>query len=263
MRASAATLQDPPRLAERESAFLRTHAGGAYKVTLPSLTQGTRMLHPDDKPGDPGREQLVRDVTAFLAREVRALIAEGVPYIQIDGPRYACYLDPNLRQKVTDAGIDADAVLDQAIAAENEVIDQPHPASVLTSFHVCRGNGRSQWYAEGGYDDIAEKLFNTLRVDAFSLEYDTDRSGSFEPLRFMPKDKIVVLGLVSTKGPEMEDQDTLLRRVDEAAKYVSLDNLTLSPQCGFASLLLGNLLSPDDQWRKLELVVDTARKVWG
>ena len=129
--------------------------------------------------------------------------------------------------------------------------------------HICRGNNQSKWYAQGGYEPIAEKLFNTLAVDRFLLEYDTERAGTFEPLRFIPPDKIVVLGLVSTKEARLETQDDLLRRIDEAARYVPLERLALSPQCGFASTAAGNLLTEEEQWRKLELVVETARKVWG
>lgn len=133
---------------------------------------------------------------------------------------------------------------------------------VTAAFHICRGNNQSKWYAEGGYEPIAEQLFATLNVDRFLLEYDTERTGTFEPLRLMPADKIVVLGLVSSKVPEPESQDELMRRIDEAARYVPLERLALSPQCGFASTEAGNLLTEDEQWRKLELVVDTVRKVW-
>jgi 5-methyltetrahydropteroyltriglutamate--homocysteine methyltransferase len=128
--------------------------------------------------------------------------------------------------------------------------------------HLCRGNNRSQWYASGGYDPIADKLFSRLDVDLFLLEYESERAGTFEPLRFVPADKSVVLGLVSSKLPEVESQDQLMRRIDEATRYVPLDRLALSPQCGFASAMEGNLLTEDDQWRKLQLVVDTARRVW-
>ena len=134
---------------------------------------------------------------------------------------------------------------------------------VSLAMHVCRGNYRSLWYAEGGYEPIAEKLFGSIPVDRFLLEYDTDRAGGFEPLRFMPRGKTVVLGLVSTKEPRLESQADLLRRIEEASRYVPTERLALSPQCGFASGAEGNLLSMDDQRRKLELVADTARKVWG
>lgn len=129
--------------------------------------------------------------------------------------------------------------------------------------HICRGNSRSRWSAEGSYDSIAERLFGALDVDVFLLEYDTQRAGGFEPLRLVPRGKSVVLGLITSKEGKLESQDDLLRRIDEAARYVPIENLAASPQCGFASVAAGNLLSMDDQWRKLELVVDTARKVWG
>ena len=135
--------------------------------------------------------------------------------------------------------------------------------SVTVALHVCRGISRSRWYTEGGYESIAEELFPRLDVDAFLLEYDSDRAGGFEPLRLVPRGKTVVLGLVTTKEAKLESQDELRRRIDEAARFVPLENLALSPQCGFASVAAGNLLSIDDQWRKLELVVGTARKVWG
>jgi 5-methyltetrahydropteroyltriglutamate--homocysteine methyltransferase len=129
--------------------------------------------------------------------------------------------------------------------------------------HLCRGNNRSEWYAEGGYDLIAEKLFNNLNVDAFSLEYESERSGTFEPLRFVPAGKVVVLGLVSSKLPQLENPNAIARRIEEASKYVPLENLALEPQCGFASTMEGNLLTEDEQWAKLKLVVDVAKRVWG
>jgi 5-methyltetrahydropteroyltriglutamate--homocysteine methyltransferase len=133
---------------------------------------------------------------------------------------------------------------------------------VVLAIHLCRGNHRSRWYAEGGYDPIAEKLFAELDVDLFLLEYESERAGTFEPLRFVPAGKGVVLGLVSSKVPELEAQDALRRRIDEASRYVPLENLALSPQCGFASSMEGNLLTEEDQWRKMALVADTARLVW-
>ena len=133
---------------------------------------------------------------------------------------------------------------------------------VAVALHVCRGNSRSRWYTEGGYDAIAERLFGQLDVDAFLLEYDTNRAGGFDPLRLVPRGKSVVLGLITTKEPKLESQDELRRRIDEASRFLPLENLALSTQCGFASVAAGNLLSLDDQWRKVELVVDTARKVW-
>ena len=133
----------------------------------------------------------------------------------------------------------------------------------VAAIHLCRGNNRSQWYADGGYDPIAEKLFGELNVNAFLLEYESERAGSFEPLRFVPKNKTAVLGLVSSKLAELESEEDLLRRIDEAAQFVPLENLALSPQCGFASTAEGNLLSEEEQWRKMELVARVARRVWG
>jgi 5-methyltetrahydropteroyltriglutamate--homocysteine methyltransferase len=159
-------------------------------------------------------------------------------------------------------GLDPEAALDEAIRADNECFAAADASRTTRAIHLCRGNNRSQWYAEGGYDPIAEKLFNQLDVDAFLLEYESERAGTFEPLRFVPRGKMVVLGLVSTKLAALESQDQLLRRIDEASRIIPLDELALSPQCGFASAMEGNLLTEDDQWRKLELVVETARKVW-
>ena len=162
------------------------------------------------------------------------------------------------------AGVDPDKELENAIAGDNAAMrDVPRGGAVTLALHVCRGNSRSRWYTEGGYDAIAERLFGTLVVDRFLLEYDTERSGGFEPLRLVPRGKSVVLGLVTTKEPKLESPRELRRRVDEAAKFVPLENLALSPQCGFASVAAGNLLSADEQWKKLRLVVDTAREVWG
>ncbi|MBV9133914.1 MAG: methionine synthase, partial [Chloroflexi bacterium] len=158
---------------------------------------------------------------------------------------------------------DPDAYLDELIAADNAVLDAAREQGVTVGMHMCRGNNRSAWHAEGSYEPIAEKAFGQLKVDRFLLEYDTDRAGGFEPLRFVPAPKMVMLGLISSKEPELEPVDTLRRRIDEAAQYVPLERLAIGPQCGFASTFLGNLLTWDDQQRKLELVAETARRVWG
>ncbi len=204
---------------------------------------------------------------------MQALASEGVRYIQIDAPRYSYFIDPKWRRYVEEQmGVDPEQALDEAIRVDNTCIEGARSGArdggarnggPLMAIHLCRGNNRSQWYAEGGYDPIAEKLFNRLNVDAFLLEYESERAGTFEPLRFVPRGKTVVLGLVSSKLPDIETEDQLLRRIEEASKYVPLDQLALSPQCGFASGMEGNLLTEDQQWRKLELVVETARKVWG
>ena len=160
-------------------------------------------------------------------------------------------------------GVDPDAALDEAIRVDNACVQGLKREGLTLAMHLCRGNNRSQWYAEGGYDPIAEKLFNELNVDAFSLEYDTPRSGSFAPLRFVPKGKTVVLGLISTKIGDLESADVIAARIDEAARYVPLEQLALSPQCGFASMADGNMISMDDQWRKMDLVAEVACRVWG
>ena len=188
---------------------------------------------------------------------------EGVPYIQIDAPRYSYYIDPKWRGYVKDQmGVDPEQALDEAIRVDNECLEGARREGAVCAIHLCRGNNRSQWYAEGGYDPIAEKLFHQLNVDAFLLEYESERAGTFEPLRFVPPGKTVVLGIVSSKLPELESPDDLMRRIEEASRYVAIENLALSPQCGFASTMEGNLLTEDQQWRKLELVMKTARRVW-
>jgi len=174
-------------------------------------------------------------------------------------------MDPKWRDWIrTEMKVEPGELLDESIQADNACFEaaRSRSAGVTLAIHLCRGNNRSQWYATGGYDAIAEKMFGTLNVDRFLLEYDDDRSGSFEPLRFVPRDKTVVLGLVSTKKPELEDQSALIRRIEEASRYAP-GPLALSPQCGFASTMDGNLLTEDQQWAKLKLVVETAKKVWG
>jgi len=196
--------------------------------------------------------------------EIVALVNEGVRYIQIDAPRYSYYVDPKWRRYIRDEmGLDPEQALDEAIRVDNACLQDARRDGAVFGIHLCRGNKQSQWYAEGGYDPIAEKLFNTLNVDTFLLEYESERAGTFEPLRFVPKGKTVVLGLVSSKLPQLERQEDLIRRIEEASRYVLLENLALSAQCGFASTLEGNLLTEDEQWRKLELVSGTAQKIWG
>ncbi len=259
-------LRQVRRLTEHEVRFLRQHSPGPFKITLPSANQFPAIAF---KRGVTDRvyrdhSELLWDIVPIVRREVEALVAEGVPYVQIDAPRYSYYIDPRWRQYIRDEmGVEPEAALEEAIRADNACLEGLRGRGTVLAIHLCRGNNRSQWYAEGGYDAIAEKLFGELQVDRFLLEYDDERSGTFEPLRFVPADKTVVLGLVSTKRPQLESQETLLRRIEEASRYVPLDRLALSPQCGFASVMEGNLLSEADQWAKLQLVVDTARRVWG
>ena len=193
----------------------------------------------------------------------RGLSAEEVSYLQIDAPRYSYYMDPKWREWIrTEMRMEPDSLLEESIRADNACLEAARRPGLVRAIHLCRGNNRSHWYAEGGYDAIAEKMFGTIAADRFLLEYDDARSGTFEPLRFVPRGKTVVLGLVSSKQPQLEDSATLRRRVEEASRYVPLENLALSPQCGFASVMEGNLLTEDEQWAKLRLVVETARALW-
>lgn len=253
-------------LTANELPFLRAHATGPCKVTLPSATQFPAIAY---KRGITDRvyasySELLWEIAEILKAEMRALAEAGIPYLQIDAPRYSYYLDPKWRAWLTtELGVDPDAALDEAVQVDNACFDAARRPGVTLAIHMCRGNNRSHWYAEGGYDAIAEKMFAELRADRFLLEYDDERSGSFEPLRFVPRGKQVVLGLVSSKFPALEVAAGLRRRIDQASRYVPLDDLALSPQCGFASTMEGNLITEEAQWEKLALVVETARAVWG
>jgi 5-methyltetrahydropteroyltriglutamate--homocysteine methyltransferase len=190
------------------------------------------------------------------------LYSAGCRYIQLDDTNLAYLCDIKMRAGAVERGDDPDELPKTYAALINRVIDD-RPNDLTVAIHLCRGNYRSTWFAEGGYEPVAEILFSRINVDAYFLEYDDERSGDFAPLRFVPKNKIVVLGIISSKTPQLEKINDLTRRVDEAAKYVLLENMCVSPQCGFSSTHHGNNLTEDDQWRKLELVVNTARTVWG
>ena len=256
-------LRKTRKLAADELPLLKQEARSPFKVTLPAPSNFIASY----KPGItdrfyPRHADLLRDLVDIVRDEVEWLAAEGVPYIQFDAPYYSHYLDSDQREMMRQSGRDPDQELEAGIAADNAALEGIPRDQVRLALHVCRGNSRSRWYTEGGYDAIAEKLFQTLNVDRFLLEYDTERSGGFEPLRLVPRGKTVVLGLITTKEPRLESVDELRRRIEEASQYVPLENLALSPQCGFASVAAGNLISMDDQWRKLELVVETVRRVW-
>jgi len=256
-------LRQVRRLAGDEAAFLKQHAPGAWKITMPGPLSVAGQLY---KPGvtQQSREDLTADITAMLQREVEALHEDGCAYIQLDSLHYVERVaDTTIRQRMIETGEDPAAYLDDLIRADNSVLRRAKATGVTVGLHMCRGNNRSAWHAEGSYDPIAEKAFSQLDVDRFLLEFDTERAGSFAPLRFVPPTKMVVLGLISSKLPSLEPPDQLRRRIDEAAQYVPLENLAISPQCGFASTAPGNLLTWDEMRRKLELVVDTARRVWG
>jgi methionine synthase II (cobalamin-independent) len=258
-------IRQTKRLTKDELDFMKRHAPGDIKMTLPTANQFPAIAYKkgiSDR-AYPTYSEFLWDIVPVMKAEIHALANEGVKYIQIDAPRYSYYIDPKWRRHIQDEmGVDPDKALDEAIRVDNACLEGVKRDGLTLAMHLCRGNNRSQWYAEGGYDPIAEKLFNQLNVDVFLLEYDSDRAGTFDALRFVPRSKRVVLGLVSSKVAALEPQDHLLKRIDEASRYVPLENLAISPQCGFASTMEGNLLTEDDQWRKLQLVVETARKVW-
>jgi 5-methyltetrahydropteroyltriglutamate--homocysteine methyltransferase len=253
-------------LTGHELPFLKQHSPGAIKMMLPSATQFPAIAF---KRGVTDKfykdhSALLWDIVEIMKQDFATLASDGAQYIQLDAPRYSYYVDPKWREWIeSEMGQEPEAALDEAIRADNACLEAARKPGVILAIHLCRGNNRSHWYAEGGYDAIAEKLFGMLKVDRFLLEYDDERAGTFEALRLVPKDKIVVLGLITTKKPELEKGDDVVKRIHEAAKYFPLENLTLSPQCGFASTAEGNLLTEDEQWAKLRLVVETARKVWG
>jgi 5-methyltetrahydropteroyltriglutamate--homocysteine methyltransferase len=259
-------LQQRHRLTQHEASFLKEHAPGPFKMTMPAATYVTTRGY---KPGVTdkvygNRTEVLADAAAIIGNELQALASEGVPYLQLDNPHYPDYISEDRRDQWRSLGVDPDQALREDIAADNASLARLDRSRVTVGMHLCRGNGpMGRWHTAGGYERIAEQVFGGIDVDRFLLEYDSERAGGFEPLRFMPRGKLVVLGLVTTKSAELESQELLLRRIDEAARYVPLEDLALSPQCGFASTLVGNPLTWDDQRRKLELVVDTARKVWG
>lgn len=253
-------------LTGRELPFLKEYSPGAIKMTLPSATQFPAICFKwgvTDKVYE-NPIALMWDVAKIIQVELSRLAADGVSYIQIDAPRYSYYMDPKWRQWVhSEMKVEPEKFLDQSIEVDNACFAAARRPGVTLGIHLCRGNNRSHWYAQGGYDAVAEKMFGSLNVDRFLLEYDDERSGTFEPLRFIPRDKVVVLGLVSTKHPKLERKETIVERIKAASHYLPLENLALSPQCGFASMMEGNLLTESDQWAKLRLVVETVRDVWG
>lgn len=253
------------RLAGAEAAFLSQHSPGPWKITMPGAMSAAAQLYREGVTDRHyTREEFVWEIAGMLRREAEALIQEGCSYIQLDSLHYVERLTYDLiRDRMIESGENPDHYLDELIEVDNAVLDEAQKGGVTVGIHMCRGNNRSAWHAEGSYEGIAERAFNDLHVDRFLLEYDTERAGGFEPLRFVPRGKMVVLGLISSKEPRLESIDDLRRRIDEAARYVPIENLAISPQCGFASTAVGNKLTWDEMRRKLELVVETAQKVWG
>jgi 5-methyltetrahydropteroyltriglutamate--homocysteine methyltransferase len=244
--------------------FLKAHSDRWPKVTIP----GPCALH--FRGGDSGVtasaykdvEQFWSDTIVAFTRELAALAEAGCRYVQIDETAFAKFGDPDVQAMLKARGDDWSALIDKYIAVTNRVLAAA-PKDLHIGMHLCRGNRGGHWHSEGSYEDVAERLFNALNIPFYFLEYDTPRAGSFTPLRFVPKHKSVVLGLVSTKVPELEDKAVLRTRLDDATKFVSVDRVAISPQCGFASIDTGNPVTVDAQRRKLELICELARDVWG
>jgi 5-methyltetrahydropteroyltriglutamate--homocysteine methyltransferase len=234
------------------------------KMTLPSpsMVHFRSGIDAVDRSVYPDLEQFWTDLSTTYADEIRALADAGCRYLQLDDTSLACLNDPAQRAMLAERGEDPEHAHERNIRVINDAIAD-RPAGMRIAAHMCRGNFRSSWAAEGSYDYVAEALFGGLDVDAFLCEFDDERSGGFAPLRFVPPGKHVVLGLVTTKRGRLEDPDMLKRRIDEAAKYVPLDQLSLSPQCGFSSTVEGNVLNPYQEVDKLRLVVKVAQDVWG
>ena len=244
-----------------EFVYLRARAARPTKVTLISTQQAAAYYDPEKSKGAyPTHDAYLSDIVDLTRREVDELARLGCAYIQIDAPQYAALLDPALRDGYRQRGSDPDRLIDACIEMDNAVIGSH--SGITFGLHICRGNNQSMFYASGGYEPIA-RVFQRSRAQRFLLEYDDERSGGFEPLKSVPEDREVVLGLVTTKKPRLETVDELRRRIDEAATFLSLDRLALSPQCGFASTMAGNHVSAEDQQRKLQRVAETARLVWG
>ena len=245
-------------------AFLKSITTGTPKLTIPSPSmvhyRGGRAAI--DPAVYPDLEDFWRDLEQVYANQIAALGDLGCTYLQLDDTSLAYLNDPSQREYITQIGGDGDHQHETYIRHLNAAVAKK-PSSMRVCTHMCRGNFKSSWVATGSYEHVADALFNQLNVDGFFLEFDDDRSGGFEPLRFVPKGKFVVLGLVTTKKGTLERKDDLKRRIDEAAKFVPLDQLCLSPQCGFSSTVEGNALTIDEETAKLRLIVDTARDVWG
>ena len=244
--------------------FIASNTSRTAKATIPSPNMahvfGGRAAISETV--YPHLDEFWQDLALIYRHELAELAKLGCRYVQIDDCAFTMLLDDNVRGRLKERGDDPEELLDTYIHALNLVL-QDRPDGLVVATHLCRGNNRGHWLASGGYDAVAEKLFNQLEVDAYFLEYESSRSGTFEPLRFMPGDKTVVLGLISSKLPELEDRNDITQRIEEAAKYVPTENLCVSPQCGFASMFLGNPVTEEDERKKLSLVVDIANDLWG
>ncbi len=244
--------------------YLKTVVSQTPKVSIPSPTMihfrgGRKSI---DINSYPDMDEFFADLAAAYREEIAHLYDAGLRYLQLDDTNLAYLCDPKMRAAAQARGEDPNELPRTYAALINSVIDN-RPGDLTVGIHLCRGNYRSTWFAEGGYEPVAEILFNEINVDRYLLEYDDERSGDFAPLRFMPNNKKVVLGIISSKKRELENIDDLCKRIDEAAQYTPIENLCVSPQCGFSSTHHGNDMSHDDQWRKLDLTVNTALKIWG
>jgi 5-methyltetrahydropteroyltriglutamate--homocysteine methyltransferase len=244
-----------------EWTFLRSVAGRPGKVTMLSAQQAAAYYDPEKSKGAYAtRDDYLADIVDISRREVDELVRLGCTYIQIDGPQYGALLDSTIREGYRQRGSDPEDLIDRCIELDNAII-QDH-SGVTFGLHVCRGNNQSKFYAEGDYEPIS-RIFEKTLFNRFLLEYDDSRSGGFEPLAHLPEDRVAVLGLVTTKKPELETESELKTRIEDAARYVPLERLAISPQCGFASTMEGNRISHEEQRRKLELVGRVANSVWG
>ena len=244
--------------------YLKSIVSETPKVSIPSPTMvhfrgGRKGI---DIEAYPDMDEFFEDLAQVYRDEINALYEAGCRYIQLDDTNLAYLCDPKMRQGAVDRGDDPDELPRTYAALINSVIDG-RPDDLTVGVHLCRGNFRSTWFAEGGYEPVAEVLFNELNVDAYFLEYDDERSGDFAPLRFVPDNKTVVLGVVTSKTGDLESKEFIINRIKEAANYMPLENMCLSPQCGFSSTAHGNELTPDAQWAKLEMIVNISQEVWG
>jgi 5-methyltetrahydropteroyltriglutamate--homocysteine methyltransferase len=250
-------------IATEELAFVRDLTRRTAKVTLPSPCSQHffRWREGVSDTAYPDLGEFFEDVARVYRQEIRALAALGATYVQLDDVSLPLLCDARHRERFRTRGYEPDTMVDAYVDLVNAAVEE-RPAGLTVGMHFCRGNNQGKWLGEGGYEPVAERIFSRLRLDVFFLEYDSPRAGSFAPLAHVPKDKRVVLGLVSSKSPALESADDLRARIDEAGRLVDLDRLSLSPQCGFASTAPGNPLTPADQERKLALVVQVADRVW-
>jgi 5-methyltetrahydropteroyltriglutamate--homocysteine methyltransferase len=246
----------------REAAFLAGITDHPFKIAFPAASL---FVHPFGVSGDAyeSPEEFVDHAIEIEGELIADAVAAGCRYVQLDFPLYPYLIDPDWSARFEAAGHRLDELLDRAVAADSAVLDGI-PDGVTTALHVCRGNYRSRWLCSGALDPVAERMFGQLAYDAFLVEWDdVGRDGGYEPIRFTPPGRVVVMGLVSSKRRELETDDEIVRRLDEAAAFLPTDQLALSTQCGFASVIEGNEIDEDTQWRKLELVVRVADRVWG